>query len=95
MKFSEKLSMSVIKGMSQNEYDNLVGKYRRKPFIDCSRKMCGFCHYRPQNKNDCFHNRANCPDEKKCNSAEICDNLEKHDNEKQIMNKLKAKIEKL
>ena len=57
--------------------------------------MCGFCHYRPQNKNDRCHNRANCPNEEKCNSAEICGDLEKHDDEKQIVNKLKTKIEKL
>ena len=54
--------------------------------------MCGFCHYRPQNKNDRCHNRANCP---KRNSAEICGDLKKHDDEKQIVNKLKTKIEKL
>ena len=57
--------------------------------------MCSFCHYRPQNKNDRIRNRANCPDEKNCNSAEICGNLKKHDNEKQIVNKLNAKIEKM
>ena len=57
--------------------------------------MCGFCHYRPQNKNDCCHNRANCPNEEKFNSAEICGDLEKHSDEKQIVNKLKTKTEKL
>ena len=46
-------------------------------------------------KNDRCHNRANCPNEEKCNSAEICGNLEKHDDEKQIVNKPKTKIEKL
>ena len=79
----------------KSQCDNLVGKYGRKPFIDYSRQMCGFCHYRPQNKNDRCHNRANCPNEEKCNSAEICGDLEKHDDEKQIVNKLKTKIEKL
>ena len=79
----------------KNQYDNLVGKYGRKPFIDYSRQMCGFCHYCPQNKNDRCHNRANCPNEEKCNSAEICGDLEKHDDEKRIVNKLKTKIEKL
>ena len=57
--------------------------------------MCGFCHYRPQNNDDHYHNRANCPNEEKCNSAEICGDLEKHADEKQIVNKLKTKIEKL
>ena len=57
--------------------------------------MCGFCHYRSQNKNDRCHNRANCPNEEKCNSAETCGDLEKHDDEKQIVNKLKTTIEKL
>ena len=79
----------------KNQYDNLVGKYGRKSFIDYSRQMCGFCHYRPQNKNDRCHNRANCPNEEKYNSAEICGDLEKHDDEKQIVNKLRTKIEKL
>ena len=75
----------------KNQYDNLVGKYGRKPFIDYSNR----CHYRPQNKNDRCRNRANCPNEEKCNSAEICGDLDKHDDEKQIVNKLKTKIEKL
>ena len=57
--------------------------------------MCGFCHYRPQNKNDRCHNTANCLNEEKCNSAEICGDQKKHDDEKQIANKLKTKIEKL
>ena len=48
-----------------------------------------------QNKNDRCHNRANCAIEEKCNSAEICGDLEKHDDEKQIVNKLKTKIGKL
>ena len=51
-----------------------------------SKKVC---------KNDRCHNRANCPNEEKCNSAEIFGDLEKHDDEKQIVNKLKTKIEKL
>ena len=51
-------------------------------------------NYRPQNKNDRCHNSANCPNEKKCDSAEICGDREKHDDEKQIVNKLKTKMEK-
>ena len=80
----------------KNKFDNLVGNYGRKPFIDYSGQICSFCHYCPQNKNSRCHNSANCPNEEKCNFAEICDDLEKHDDEKkQIVNKLKTKIEKL
>ena len=46
-------------------------------------------------RNDRCHNKANCSNEEKCNSAEICGDLEKRDGEKQIVNKLKTKIEKL
>ena len=72
-----------------NQYDDLVGKYGRKPFIDYSR------HITVLKIRTIAAITANCPNEKKCNSAEICDDLEKHDDEKQIVNKLKAKTEKL
>lgn len=81
----------------EKEVQELSAKYGKQAGIDYSKPACTNCHRRER------HNRVNCPYKAHpCQSAEICGDLNKHKDEKDILsravnelNTAKKSLEKL